>query len=753
MLAGRSGGFRRRIRRPAFAAAKTGAPWWVVLARTLDPRRDRVTGYAAVGIVGVLAAVSLVFGTGASSALPHLANIGAWLGSSKKGQIVHANGLSGKVDGRIAMTNAAGHPLKIVQDGNVILVVDEVTGQVSRIDPAQLQVTETRQYGASSLQVVVGPSEAYVVNSAKGSVQQINPVSLDTIGAPVSVQPAPLGRAAIGADATLWVLDPAAGQAVPVKGARRGTPVKAGDPHDQLALTIANGKPLVVDANTASAMLAGPSGALFKVNLPSTISAGAAGGQPQVLVPATEDGPVVPVLAPSSGSLVLVNTATRSVSTTSVSPAGHHFGAPQILGERVYIPDQSTGNLIVYDTASSQFDSQIPVTGNAASLESFQQDGILWVNDQNGPVALAVDSSGGVHRIGKYSTAAPGGPHIAAPLPAPGGPQNLSLPGPGGQAGPAAPGGSGAAGTPPGTAGPPAVPGAQPPRASQPPAAPPGAPGTPSTTSGNGYIDVSFTPSGGGTPSGYQLEPSPGGVSVQPSQAPASGPFTFHVTGGNCGTQYTFRVAAVYPRGRVTSASSAPARPCVSPVVQGFQATGINHGANLSWSAPAGGPAAYTISYAGATSGTVPAAGTSAQITSLTNGGQYNFTLTAANAAGSAQATTSASLVPPPQGYNAFDDQSAGPAIRSGPGTGYAQVGSIPQNSSQPLTVQCQVSGGTATDPYQSWKISSIWDEIGPSQWVSDLYVNTPHSAGTGSSAPDPFPPGDFSYPPIWQCS
>ena len=740
MLAGRSGGFLRRTRRPAFAAAEARAPWWLVLARTLDPRRDRVTGYVAVGIVGTLAAVSLVFGTGASSALPHLANIGAWLGSSKKGQIVHANGLSGKVDGRIAMTNAAGHPLKIVQDGNLILVVDEVTGQVSRIDPAQLQVTETRQYGASNLQVVAGPSEAYVVNSARGSVQQINPTSLDTVGAPVNVQPAPLGRAAIGNGATLWVLAPAAGQAVPIKGERRGTPVKVGDPHDQLALTIANGQPLVVDANTATAMLAGPSGALFKVNLPSTISA-AAGGQPRVLVPATADGPVVPVLAPSSGSLVLVNTATRSVSTASVTPPGHHFGAPQVLGERVYIPDQSTGNLIVYDPASSQFDSQIPVTGHAATLESFEQDGILWVNDQNGPVALAIDSTGGVHRIGKYLTAAPGGPHIAAPLPAPGGPQNLPLAGPGGQAGPTAPGG-------------PPPPGVQPPRASQPqPAAPPGAPGTPSTTSGNGYIDVSFTPSGGGTPSGYQLEPSPSGVSVQPSQAPASGPFTFHVTGGNCGTQYTFRVAAVYPGGRVTSASSAPARPCVSPVVQGFQATGFNHGANLSWSAPAGGPATYTISYTGATSGTVPATGTSAQIGNLTNGGQYNFALTATNAAGSAQATTSASLVPPPQGFNAFDDQSGSPAIRSGPGTGYAQVGSIPQNSSEPLTVQCQVSGGTANDPYQPWKSSIIWDEIGPSQWVSDLYVNTPHSAGTGNSAPDPYPPGDFSYPPIWQCS
>lgn len=747
MLGGRQHGLLRRVGPVVFGAERTDGRWLSRLAWKLDPRRDRVTGYLAVGIVGVLAAVSLVFGTGASSAVPRLANIGAWLGSSQKGQVVHANGLSGKVDGRIDMTNAAGHPLKIVQDGNVILVIDEITGQVSRIDPAQLQVTETREYGATDIQVVVGSGLAYVVDSAKGSVQQINPTNLDTIGAPVSVRPTPLGQAAIDKNGTLWALAPASGQAVPVSRGRAGTPVKVGNAHDQLALTIANGAPLVTDPNTAAAMLVGATGSMFRVNLPSTVSAAAtSSGQPRVLAPATADGPLVPILAPSSGSLVLVNTATRSLSTTSLNSPGHRFGAPQVLGERVYIPDQTTGYLVVYDAANGQFDSQIPVTAHTGALQAFEQDGILWVNDENGPIAVAIDSTGAVHRIGKYATAAPGGPHTSVRLPGPGGAQNVPVPRPGAPAGPV--GGSGPARPLPSV-----VP--RPPGTSQrPAAAPPGAPGTPSTTSGNGYIDVSFTPSVGGTPSGYHLEPSPSGVSTQPSQASPNGPFMFHVTGGSCGIVYTFRVAAVYSGGRVTSAPSAPARPCAAPTTpQNFQATGANHGAALSWSAEPGGQVTYTISYTGATSGTVMATGTSAQVTGLTNGGPYNFTLTAANAAGSAQATATASLVPPPQGYNAFDDQSGSPAIRSGPGTGYSQVGSIPQNSSEGLTVQCQMLGGSATDPYQSWKTSQVWDKIGASRWVSDLYVDTPHSAGTGNSAPDPYPPTDYSYPPIWPCS
>lgn len=731
------------------AAAARPGPGRLPVSRTarawagrLDPRRDRVTGYLAIGVVGAFIAASIAYGVGASSELPHLANIGAWLGSPGRGLLVHANGLSGKVDGRIAMTSG-GHPLKVVQDGSEVVVVDQVTGRVSRIDPAQLRVAQARGYGPG-IQVVVGSGLAYVIDQARGTVQRMSPGTLAAIGAPVRLRP-PLGPAALGRAGVLWVVIPASGQAVPVSHGRAGTPVQVGRPRDQLALTIANGSPLVTDGSTGTVTLAGPTGGRLRINLPRSVaSAPARPGSPQVLAPASAAGPVTPILAPAAGSLVLVSTSTGSLSTVPVQAARDKLGAPQVLGERVYIPDQSTGQLIVYDAARGQFDSQIRVTGHAGPLETFEQDGILWVNDQHSAVAMAIDSTGASHPIGKYAAHVPGAPHAA-------------------QRGPSA----GLAG-PPGTASPPAPPASSAPPAPAPgqPPAPPGAPGAPSTTSGAGYIDVSFTPSSGGTPSGYELQAggsapgsAPPGMSVQPSRMPPGGSFTFHVTGGSCGTQYTFRVAALYRGNQIFSPWSAPARPCVAPAAPaGFTATGVNHGASLSWSAPAGGgaPPAYTISYSGATAGTAPASGTSAQVTGLTNGGQYSFTLTAANAAGSAQATATASLVPPPQSFAAFDDQSGAVTVRSGPSTSSGAVGQIPQNSAMGLTVSCQVLGGSATDPYQTWKTSQVWDQIqwnGGTAYVSDLYVDTPHSAGQGNSAPDPYPPGDYSYPPVWQCS
>ncbi len=65
-------------------------------------RRDRLTGHIAIGVVGVLCAAAVIFGVGMASAKYHLADVGGWLSSTKKGELVHVNGLSGKVDGKVS---------------------------------------------------------------------------------------------------------------------------------------------------------------------------------------------------------------------------------------------------------------------------------------------------------------------------------------------------------------------------------------------------------------------------------------------------------------------------------------------------------------------------------------------------------------------------------------------------------------------------------------------------------------------------
>jgi murein DD-endopeptidase MepM/ murein hydrolase activator NlpD len=58
--------------------------------------------------------------------------------------------------------------------------------------------------------------------------------------------------------------------------------------------------------------------------------------------------------------------------------------------------------------------------------------------------------------------------------------------------------------------------------------------------------------------------------------------------------------------------------------------------------------------------------------------------------------------------------------VRSGPGTGYASVGTVADGTH--VTIYCQTSGTTVTGTYGT---SSIWDRIGTGRFIADAYVYT----------------------------
>ncbi|MER7954849.1 MULTISPECIES: peptidase [unclassified Streptomyces] len=58
--------------------------------------------------------------------------------------------------------------------------------------------------------------------------------------------------------------------------------------------------------------------------------------------------------------------------------------------------------------------------------------------------------------------------------------------------------------------------------------------------------------------------------------------------------------------------------------------------------------------------------------------------------------------------------------VRSGPGTQYAVVRSLPAGSW--VAIRCQTPGQTITGPYGT---TNIWDNIGSGEFISDAYVKT----------------------------
>ncbi|MFD0684634.1 fibronectin type III domain-containing protein [Actinomadura fibrosa] len=687
-------------------------------------RRDRLTGQVAAGLTGVLVIAAVVYGVGTASARYRLADVGAWLNAGARGLAVHVNGPAGKVDGRTALpAQMRGHRIQVVQDGATVLLVDLDTGVVSRIDPSQLAVGRNRALGAG-IQVLAAAGRAYTVDSVKGVVQQIDPVSLTPAG-PSATLPPPLGGAGIDARGALWVPVAGKGQVTAFRDGRLQAPVPVGRPGDALALTIAAGDPVVVDSSAATATVLKASGARLAVALPSTVRTARAGG---VLAPPVAEGATVPLLVPGTGSLVTVDTGTGRHTTARLAVPRHRYRAPQMLGAKVYIPDETAGALLVYDTAGNRFEAPVPVTGRPSRLEVLVKDGLLWANDPAGPRAVVIDREGGRKGIDKYADRVPGGP------------KRHGLPTPGAGTAPSAPAEPVADPTRP------AAP-AGPPRPGQ----PPGAPSNIAVTPGAGTMRVDFQPSQGTGVTGYALKDVPAGLSVSPRTTGPGGPFTFTLKGGDCGREYRFRVAVQYRDGRNragerVSVASDPVRPCVTPGAPGkVSATATASGARLSWTPPPGGATSYKVTWDGPVQGTQTVTSASATLGTVWTNGSYTFSVAAVNAAGTgAASTSSASLTGPVQRYAVRSNGNSNGYIRStADADNGALVATMHDNNGEVVDVHCQEKGVYYRHPNDSSLAGDMYAQItwnGKTGYVIGWLISTP---------------GDWTSPAgptVWAC-
>ncbi|MEV0220091.1 hypothetical protein [Streptomyces sp. NPDC050704] len=724
--------------RPRCAALATAA------RARLRPTGNRVTGYIAVGAVGALIGTSLAVGAGASGTRPRLADTGAWLASSEKGEVAHVHGLTGEVDGKTVLpAGMAGHPVSVAQDGRTTLVLDEQTGQVVRIDAAQLTAEQSADYGAAGLQLVSGGAYAYVLDPARGTVQPIDPAMTTAGSPPVELGGRP-GAAVVDAEGTLWVPLPDAGTVVPFVKGRKSPAVKVAEPGHDLTLTLADGRPVVTDRTAAAMKVLTVTGVRGTFELGGASAGSAPAG---LLVPAGTDGSVVPVLATGSGELTMTDVRSRHTLRARVPAEGRDLGAPHLLGKRVYVPDESTGRLLVYDTSLSALAEPVPVTDGAGELELFVREGLLWVNDQDGAAAAVIDTDGEVRHIGKYETDVPSarkpgdGPVEDSVPTGPTGPPTAQVP-PGAAApGATGPASNGPSGQTPGPGQGTETPGPGPtePGTSPPPTQEPGAPGSPQAESRSGAIRITFAKALGATPQRYVLKGSAPDQTVTPDEIGPDGPFAFEVKGGSCEKQYSFTVVAEYAGDRPgkESAPSAFARPCIAPGAPEqltFTPAQGGHGGTLTWQPPqdADGSVTYTLNGPG---GLVETTERSHVYGNLKNRTIDNVAVMASNAAGSGRAAHGwIDLTPPDQQMHIVNNNTNPDTvgIRNKPTTDKAtswRVGSIPGLSSPEITVHCKVKGekltavGITTDV---WALHTYVDSEGSfTGYTFDAFVNS----------------------------
>ncbi|MFP3963989.1 fibronectin type III domain-containing protein [Actinomadura fulvescens] len=684
--------------------------------------RDRVTGQVAIGLVGLLLVTAVVYGVGVASAKYRLADVGAWLSAKSKGVLVHVNGPAAKVDGKAALLpQTRNHRIKVVQDGTTVLLVDVDTGVVSRIDPSQLKVTQSRALGGLDLQLLAGAGRAYTVDPVKGAVQGIDPVSLTPLGPPV-VLPPPLEEAGVDGRGTLWVPVPQTGQVTPFRDGKALPAVSVGKAGDRLSLVMAAGEPVVVNSTAATAMVIGGSGVRHDVRLPSTVRASNA----EALAPARTEGTLVPLLVRSTGSLVLLDSATGRQRGVALKLPRHRYQAPQILGPRVYVPDETLGQLHVFNTATGSSERPVPVAGRDSTLEVFVKEGMLWAHDPGQASAVVVNGDGTASEFGKYDDEVAGGDK-RKPLPA---------------------GGDGQS--------PPADP--SPPPSPRPPDAP--TPPTELTTRfEGGAMRIGFKPSRGGTPVAYVLKNVSRGLAVSPRVlAPNAGTFEFGVAGGDCDKEYGFRVAVRYrdARGRtaeLVSDPGPPVRPCSAPLApRDVTAEATSAGVKVSWEP--GSPdrsARYQVSSRGpdGPSNASGVRGTSVTLRDLFTNGQYTFSVRASNGAGGADGPElNVRLEGPPQDYPIQHNDKSTAYVRA-QADGTSGTVFTYQGNGETLTLLCQVKGADYAHPNKNPNFAgNLYNKVRTPQgdgYMIGYLAKTPNSAGSGWK--------EFLGLPLWRCA
>jgi uncharacterized protein (TIGR02145 family) len=171
-----------------------------------------------------------------------------------------------------------------------------------------------------------------------------------------------------------------------------------------------------------------------------------------------------------------------------------------------------------------------------------------------------------------------------------------------------------------------------------------GAPTSVTAVRGNSQAIVSFTAptNGGSVITGYMVTSNPGGITATGISSPIT------VTGLTNGTVYTFTVVAAVEVASAASAAVTPATVPDSPT--GVVATAGDTWASVAFVAPtnSGGSAitGYTVM---SNPGNISGSGTTSPInvTGLTNGTAYTFTVVATNAVGSSVSSSSSTAVTP----------------------------------------------------------------------------------------------------------
>ncbi|MEY9857851.1 hypothetical protein ABH935_003464 [Catenulispora sp. GAS73] len=389
------------------------------------------TGTYGIGVAGAVGlAVFLGSGHGYPVQSVHLLPGSAWLASSQAGQLTLLDGASAEVAAQVQAAQA-GHVLDVVQQGSTAYAIDETADTLRRVDGATFSPSAPATPIAdatSGLTAFADSRHVYVLDTERGLVATVDARTLEPTSAQQSLAAQlSAGTATLDDAGRLWLVDDATGDLTRVadgaKEVHRGVAAPGKD-----LMAMVNGKPVVVDtagrrAITVDPADGSPSGTLNLDLRPSDT----------VAVSGSPHANRLYVVA-SRGVLDICDLSAHNCSeAVPLDSGGNDLGAAVESGDRVFVPDYTTGQVWVIDLGQHTVVATAQVLGPATRFQLLTRDGIVFFNDPNSEHAGVISLDGAVTQVAKYdpadptkglpghqpSSAAPSAPQQAKPTSAP----------------------------------------------------------------------------------------------------------------------------------------------------------------------------------------------------------------------------------------------------------------------------------------------------------------------------------------------
>jgi hypothetical protein len=330
---------------------------------------------------------------------------GAWLASSEVGQMSLIDGASAELAAKVKVADPPTR-LEAVQAGAGAYAIDRSRGTLVRVDGRTYETSPAVSVipGASTgLQAFAGRQTLFVLDRTRGLLVAADPVSLRIRQQlPVVASVAEGAGVVDGAD-RLWLLDQATGDLVWLDGGDRRSLPRVADPARARLVRVGERVALVDPASRTVQVLDPRSG---RPSARGCVDVDA--DDTSVQVNGSTTAPNVYLVSGRRG-LLLVSDVERGQCATAVlvSDPGADLGVPQEAAGRVFVPNYSTGTVVVVDLTTRRVVAD-PKVLDPGRFELLSKDGVVFYNDPDSQRAGVIRLDGTRRPVRKYNPENPG---------------------------------------------------------------------------------------------------------------------------------------------------------------------------------------------------------------------------------------------------------------------------------------------------------------------------------------------------------